>query len=95
MHIPNTSDKRLFEAERKDEILHVIMDNDFPLVWEDGVDGGIVTAPAYNWETNPYDFTEFDKAVLALDPEPAPATVTLIPVHVEEIPLKTEFKDRI
>jgi hypothetical protein len=75
----NTSDIRLFESERKEEITKIIVDHNLPLQWEDGVDGGIVsTDPSYNWKTNPYNFSQFDELVLSLDP-PIPEA-DLVPV---------------
>lgn len=40
---------RLYEFERKKEITKLIEDNNLPLRWEDGVDGGIVIHRIKKW----------------------------------------------
>jgi len=73
---------RVYEPERKEEILKVIEDNGFPLEWEDGVDAGIVSSTVKN-----YNFNLFDEEVLKLDEVFEEPVLTVIPVYTNENPV--------
>jgi hypothetical protein len=79
MRVSGTSDWRLYISERKEEILKIIKDNNFPLVWEDGVDGGVVFPH--------FDFALLDEKVLALEPIPEAELVPVGGIHAAEQPL--------
>lgn len=74
---------RVYEFERKEEILKVIEDNGFPLIWEDGVDAGIVLSTVEK-----YNFNLFDEKVLELDEVFEEPILTVIPVYTAEHDLK-------
>jgi len=75
---------RVYEPERKKEILKVIEDNGFPLIWEDGVDAGMV----FSLDKN-YNFNLFDEKVLELDEVFEEPILTVIPVYTDEHELKS------
>lgn len=80
--------RRIFEPERKEEILKVIEENNYPLVWLIGPEStwGEVVHKDYRpgdpfQKLEPYDFSDFDEKVLALDEVFEPPQLILIPVH--------------